>query len=59
MQKEIINVYYNLRKNGMSEVDIEKVTGVPRQYFHKYRKQNGSTDMELALASQESVFSEL
>lgn len=45
---DIVETYNWLRHKGVMESDVPKILGGKRQYFHTLRKQNGSSEYELA-----------
>lgn len=51
--------YHWLRHKGICEVDIPKILGGKRQYYHKLRKQDGSSEFELFETEGQSVFASL
>jgi hypothetical protein len=44
---DVVDRYNWLRHKGIYESDMPKFFGGKRQYFHKLRKQNGSSEYEL------------
>lgn len=52
--RQTVDTYNWLRFRGMREVDIPKVLGGHRQYYHSLRKQNGSSEYEMVSIGAES-----
>jgi len=53
------DTYNWLRHKGLQEVDIPKIIGGHRQYYHKLRKAEGSSEYEMAsLTALSNIFEE-
>ena len=54
---EVKDTYDWLRHKGVQEVDMPKILGGHRQYYHKMRKANGSSEYEMAsLTAVSNIF---